>query len=73
MVESDRVERLRRLAAELELLPPNAARDALLIDVRNRLVAVDTGPSFSSAWRGDQPAPHAAASAAIALDLRRAD
>jgi hypothetical protein len=69
MVESDRVARLRRLAAVLERLPATASRDGLLIDVRGRLVAVDAGASSSSAWRAKQPAPQAAASAAIALEL----
>lgn len=41
--DTDRIARLRTLAAELERLPKSRARDRLLRETHHRTVMVDTG------------------------------
>jgi hypothetical protein len=53
----ERIALLRKLAAQLELLPPTDARDALLREAHHRTVMVDTGGPPSSLWR-DRPENH---------------
>jgi hypothetical protein len=52
---SDRVAQLRRLAVEIDQLPPTRARSLLLEQVRTRLVSVDSGPAKPSGWAASQP------------------
>ena len=46
-----RIERLRSLLVRLEQSPRSPQRDAVLHDIRARVVALDTGLETSSAWR----------------------
>jgi hypothetical protein len=50
MVE-ERIARLRTLIARLERLAPSRERDAVLRDVRDRVVTLATGSHRSSAWQ----------------------
>ena len=45
-----RIERLRELVARLEQSPRSPGRDALLYEVRDRVVTLETGMSASIAW-----------------------
>jgi hypothetical protein len=59
MAKGQRVERLRELAAQIELLPVSPDRDRLLSECRGRLVDVDTGvtPRAMLPLREPMPAP----------------
>lgn len=52
--DRERIAQLKTLAAQLELLAPSAARDALIREAHHRTVMLDTGVPQSSSWR-DQP------------------
>jgi hypothetical protein len=61
---------LRALIAELEQLPPSPPRDALIVKVRSRAVALETAAATPSGWRATKrPSAQAATSAAIAAEL----
>ena len=65
----ERLLRLRALAAELERRPRSASRDALLIDVRRRIVAVEAGEKRGWAWRDNSAPGQEVTSAKIAREL----
>jgi hypothetical protein len=50
MTTRARISRLRELIVELEQLPAEPARDALLTEARTRVVAAETGDSPSRRW-----------------------
>jgi hypothetical protein len=52
--QRDRVAQLRRLAIEIDQLPPTQARSLLLEEVRGRIVSVDSGPAKPSGWDASQ-------------------
>ncbi len=49
--DSERIARLKQLAAQLEMLPPTHARDALLRETHHRTAMLNTGGPPSSPWR----------------------
>ena len=69
VVERERLLRLRALAAELERRPRSASRDALLVDVRRRIVAVEAGEKRGWAWRDTYAPGQEVTSARIAREL----
>jgi hypothetical protein len=70
LAERDRMARFSALVAELEQVPPSPARDALVVTVRSRAVALETGAAAPSGWRETKrPSAQAATSAAIAAEL----
>jgi hypothetical protein len=69
VVERERLLRLRALAAELERRPRSASRDALLVDVRRRIVAVEAGEKRGWAWRDTSAPGPEVTSAQIAREL----
>jgi hypothetical protein len=69
MRDWDRLARLRAIAARVENLPRGHERDELLLELRSRIVALETGSDPSSAWQATHPGPQAAASAAIAMEF----
>ena len=50
--DREQITRLRRLAAQLERLPPTPARDELIREAHHRTVMLDTGGPSTSLWRG---------------------
>ena len=53
MTDAPRITRLRALAAELDRLPFSAERNALLYEIRARIVALDTDAEFRAhRWSG---------------------
>ena len=50
MTTRERIARLRELIAELERLPAEPARDALLTEARTRAVAAETGDFARHGW-----------------------
>ena len=50
MTPRERIARLRELIAELEQLPAEPARDALLMEARTRVVAAETGDFARHGW-----------------------
>jgi hypothetical protein len=69
MWDWDRLARLRAIAARVENLPRGHERDELLLELRSRIVALETGSGASSAWQATHPGPQAAASAVIAMEF----
>ena len=60
MTRSGRVERLKHLIAEIELLPVSPERERLLSEFRSRAVDVDTGVAPRAMLPMSEPAPDAA-------------
>jgi hypothetical protein len=54
-----RIARLRALEAQLALLPRTHEREALLLDVRGRIVALDTGNESGVDWTRGSAYPNA--------------
>jgi len=50
MIETRRIKQLRALAAELSRQPASDERDALLHEIRGRIVALDVGADLARGW-----------------------
>jgi hypothetical protein len=57
MNDRERIAQLRKLAVQLERLPPSRARNELLREARHRAVTLDTGPADDSPWDVDAAGP----------------